>query len=1052
MRKRKYRQAAACFLTAALVLSAGPVQSVTPSQSQIPEALSKAEEAVRKVQELIDVLPTVDTLASMDTEEQQSAYEQAQAAHKAYEALPEEEQTQIDKTKIDALFAYFNSLTATADTSDTQTENSVAKVGNVYYDDLADALNNAKGQTCDILKDASLSGNYSFIGTSDRITINLNGHTINGSFTLILGGVYGSNLNGPGTINGNIGFVRAQLRAPLTVNGDVTDAGGGAFRVNGTGVFRVNGNIGYFSLGAVISDGVSIVCTGTCSEPEIQNIVITQPQNITLSVSPEGSGSVTATGNKVAMDSGSAIASAGSIVTLNAAANQGYRLKEWQVASGGVTITDNAFTMPENDVAVTAVFERTIETTVQLTIGGDISEGAADYGASLDLEAAVTGDNSPVNGGTVDFYLDEVGEANKLNPAGIEVKNGTAKFPGCQITGDRWKPSNTPHTILAVYTPESGSNLLGSTATAPLTVNKATAPASSAPENTSKIDDTMVELAAASGDPAYGNIEYGYTTGGETSVPEERWQEETVFDGLQPVTSYTFYTRYAGNDYYEPSPASGGLTVTTAKSDTVLENLEVSGQTGFEGHFQYGDIITVTFTPERKAEINTNALAENTATLTYTPAEGETVTLATANAQTDGSFKLTYDTKKKELPIGENLSLTISYGGGSTLNPVEETVTLSLDKAYLKNMPTVTGSFVYNGTLTLNYTPQDDETVTYQWWRIIDDSDTERIDGATGETYTLTESEIGESIYVIVSATDEWHRGAKQSDQYKITKASQSVPTAKEGCIIDYEAETVTALEGYELSASDNESAVGSEKLPVTPGTDIYIRKAETQVYFASDWAAVDIPERPALTLKASNISADGFTVTVDGQPADAVLTYRAAGTDGEYSYDSGEQTSGTFTGLKAGVTYQVSVKCAAGSGSFSAEANITVPTNGASYTVSIPGKATAGGEPVSISITEDSEHPFDLGYQGEVNVRIKDEGNIKNGSLTLTREGSANTVTSALYVGDTLFTDLNQNVATFTEDNKDTSVALSFAAPEEPYIPAGTYQGTVNFEISYTQ
>ena len=79
----------------------------------------------------------------------------------------------------------------------------------------------------------------------------------------------------------------------------------------------------------------------------------------------------------------------------------------------------------------------------------------------------------------------------------------------------------------------------------------------------------------------------------------------------------------------------------------------------------------------------------------------------------------------------------------------------------------------------------------------------------------------------------------------------------------------------------------------------------------------------------------------------------------------------------------------------------------------------------------------WDLGYQGEVNVRIKDEGNIKNGSLTLTREGSANTVTSALYVGDTLFTDLNQNVATFTEDNKDTSVALSFAAPEEPYIPA---------------
>ena len=136
------------------------------------------------------------------------------------------------------------------------------------------------------------------------------------------------------------------------------------------------------------------------------------------------------------------------------------------------------------------------------------------------------------------------------------------------------------------------------------------------------------------------------------------------------------------------------------------------------------------------------------------------------------------DTKEKKLPIGENLPLTVSYGGSGALNPVEETVTLSLDKAHLKNMPTVTGSFVYGGTLTLNYTPQDDEEVTYQWWRIIDDSSTERIDGATGETYTLTESEIGGGIYVIVSATDEWHRGAKQSDQYKISKAPGSIEIA----------------------------------------------------------------------------------------------------------------------------------------------------------------------------------------------------------------------------------------------------------------------------------
>ena len=157
------------------------------------------------------------------------------------------------------------------------------------------------------------------------------------------------------------------------------------------------------------------------------------------------------------------------------------------------------------------------------------------------------------------------------------------------------------------------------------------------------------------------------------------------------------------------------LSITISKSDADLGGLNVSGNTGIaEGAFQYGDTVKVVFTPERKTETNTNSLAENTATLTYTNSEGETVTLATATAQSDGSFKLTYDTKEKKLPIGEDL-LTVSYGGSGALNPVEKELTVTLEQAILKNMPTVTGSFVYGETLTVNYTKQDDESVTYQW-------------------------------------------------------------------------------------------------------------------------------------------------------------------------------------------------------------------------------------------------------------------------------------------------------------------------------------------------
>ena len=289
--------------------------------------------------------------------------------------------------------------------------------------------------------------------------------------------------------------------------------------------------------------------------------------------------------------------------------------------------------------------------------------------------------------------------------------------------------------------------------------------------STANVTDTSVTLSAVTDSGGIGGIEYGYTTGTETEP--DHWQKSNTFTNLAVATSYTFYARYAGNDYYEPSPASSGLAVTTKKSDTELGNLTVSGQTGFQGHFQYGDVITVTFTPERQANTSTNALAENTATLTYTTAEGETVTLATATAQAEGSFTLTYDTKKKELPIGENLFLTVSYGGSGELNPVEETVTLSLDKAILMNVPSVSGNFVYGETLTANYTKQDDETVTYQWYR-----SGEIISSATEASYTPTAEDIGKNILVEIIATDEWHRGKMRSAERMVTKAPGSIEIA----------------------------------------------------------------------------------------------------------------------------------------------------------------------------------------------------------------------------------------------------------------------------------
>ena len=68
----------------------------------------------------------------------------------------------------------------------------------------------------------------------------------------------------------------------------------------------------------------------------------------TVTVQNDGNG--TATANV-------ASGTAGTEVTLTATPNSGYQFKKWQVVSGGVTVTDNKFTIGTENVVVKAIFE-----------------------------------------------------------------------------------------------------------------------------------------------------------------------------------------------------------------------------------------------------------------------------------------------------------------------------------------------------------------------------------------------------------------------------------------------------------------------------------------------------------------------------------------------------------------------------------------------------------------------------------------------------------------------------------------------------------------------
>ena len=89
-----------------------------------------------------------------------------------------------------------------------------------------------------------------------------------------------------------------------------------------------------------------------------ENSVIT-PTTYTVTVSNDGNGTGTATPSTAAT---------GTEITLTAMPKEGYHFKEWQVISGGVTIKNNKFTMPNDNVEVKAVFEEDVPAPTEFTI------------------------------------------------------------------------------------------------------------------------------------------------------------------------------------------------------------------------------------------------------------------------------------------------------------------------------------------------------------------------------------------------------------------------------------------------------------------------------------------------------------------------------------------------------------------------------------------------------------------------------------------------------------------------------------------------------------
>lgn len=122
-------------------------------------------------------------------------------------------------------------------------------------------------------------------------------------------------------------------------NESVYAAGDGSFAIQGTLEKRQDGDALYIRA----QDSA-----GNLSARQLA-LVARQAETYAVTVTTDGNGTASAD---------LAAAAAGTNISLNATPNTGYHFKEWQVVSGGVTIENDKFIMPDGDVEIKAIFEK----------------------------------------------------------------------------------------------------------------------------------------------------------------------------------------------------------------------------------------------------------------------------------------------------------------------------------------------------------------------------------------------------------------------------------------------------------------------------------------------------------------------------------------------------------------------------------------------------------------------------------------------------------------------------------------------------------------------
>jgi len=386
-------------------------------------------------------------------------------------------------------------------------------------------------------------------------------------------------------------------------------------------------------------------------------------------------------------------------ITLTATPNEGKQFKEWQVVSGGVTISGNKFTMPASDVTIKAIFKdikvtgvSLDQSTLSLTAGG----------ATKTLKATVT----PVNAANRNVTWSSSNEtvATVANGVVTPLSAGTATITVTTVDGSK----TATCTVTVTAAPVTVTGITVKTAPSKVSYTAGEALDLSGMEVTlAKSDTTTEEVAFAdfgtkgiTASPANGTslattdttVTLTHTASGKTAT-----QTITVNPALVTVTGISIKTVPSKVNYTAGEALDlSGLVVTLTKSDSNTEDVAFA-DFGTKG---------ITASP---ANGTTLATTDTTVTLTHTASGKTTSQSITVNPAPDTTPPVIYGVMDRNVVKDTTVDV---LSGVTATDDVDGAVTVTASPSTIDTSTLGTTTVTYTATDTAGNTATTTATFT----------------------------------------------------------------------------------------------------------------------------------------------------------------------------------------------------------------------------------------------------------------------------------------------------------------------------------------------------